>query len=668
MPTSIVDSPYGPLSVDHPEGASNDEIINYAKQNYNNQPSPGVDTLQSIMAAPRKVAEGIVGLPGTIRNVAGMGVDWLSGQPQGSTEQFLRDTNQQFGSPRLAPTPSDIQAQTSKVMGQSYEAQTQPGKYAGSATEGAIGALTGGASLPNLVMGVASGIGSQFGQQALPDHPIVGGIIGGVGGGISAGGIEKGVEALKNYNAAKSAGSEIGKTVGGGPVSSGAVSRLAMDAAANKLTPIGVASTMEALGPEAILMDAGQQFQQRGAVALSRIPGQAQSDVLDTLQGRTGTLLPTGRYKTGAQSAVRLNRDFDDAMGTDVPDMVQLQKTIHDTWHPQTEAAYKNIMSQYDDIGIPDAIKNRPAIQDEIGGAVDLAKNYGKTVKPGSLEYWDYVKKGLDMRINSLIRQGADIPGKQAADLGGLLDTKKSLVSYLDDATRDANGVSQYAYARKLSATEKGLKEASDFGPMLFNNRALPEEVSQQYKDMSIPEQAVARASIRRETSRLMGSVGNDAAKARALWDQNNVTDKTAAIFGQQNAQKIDNAINRENAFQELTNTATKQSISSLAQNTTEDMKNVAQNVPYRPTVAGMATYPIHKAMEWAHGQGMDTTRNDVSRVLLSKDTSFPAGKAAEVVRLLQGYNTQKAANISTPVSQQAIALARSLMAQGVGK
>lgn len=661
MPETIVKSPYGDVTVTHPSGASDAEIIEYAKKNYN--PTPiGEDIGRSVMAAPRKAIEGLIGLPGTANELIGIGIDKLTGQPSGTLAKMQAEQRKNSLLPDLSPpTPQDIQAQTSKILGPSYQPTTTPGKYAGSAVEGITGALTGGGALiPKVMMGAASGLGAEAAGEAIPENSWMqtpGRLLGGLMGGVSAILAGKGLAGARNYAAAKNTGSDIGQAIGGAPVVPGAVRRLAGDVQADRLTTKGVTQTANALGPEARLLDVGRQLEQRGAVGLTRIPGQAQSDILNTIEGRTGKLLPTGKYEPGAQSAQRLSSDFDTSMGP-VHDLVKLQGDIHERFGPLIKDAYQKVMSQHDDIGIPDAIKARPAIQSAMEGADELARNYGAIPKRGSLEYWDYVKKSLDQRINSLIRTGTDSVGK--ADLGGLLDSKRMLVNYLDEATKDATGQSGYQMARQLSATKKGLEEAAEFGPTMFNNRVLPEITRQQFQDMSVLEQATAKASIRRELDRLMGSVGNDASKAKALFSQNNVLEKAAAIFGPDAAEILKSAVNRENSFQGTTNAATRQSITNLAKNVTEDMRDVPQNMQVPNLYSALTSLPRAGA-QYLHGQGMETTRQDLARTLLSKSEEIPL-----VVKLLTEYNQKTAANAAAPTSMKMNALIRALISQGV--
>ena len=582
------------------------------------------------------------------------GIDYLTGKPL--TEE------QKNVIPKL-PTSSDIQSQTSKVLGPSYESQTPQGQFASAITQGALGGAAGaGPKVANTIAGALSGAGGEAASKMVPEGSfwqLPAQVLGSLAGGISAIVGGKALQGVRNYSAGNTVGQQIGQQIGGGPVSSGAVSRLGADVAADNLTPAGVAQTAQALGPEARLLDVGRQLEQTGAVGLTRIPGPAQSQMLDMIQGRTGKLLPTGKYEPGTNSAARLNNDFDAAMGPS-QDMVALQKQIHDQYHGPTQDAYNKVMGQYDDIGVPDAIKNRPAIESAMAGADELAGNYGATPKRGSLEYWDYVKKSLDGRINSLIRTGTDSQGK--ADLGGLLTAKRDLVSYLDNATMDQSGQSGYAFARKLSATEKGMEEASGFGKTMFNNQVLPEVAKQQFDDLSIAEQAVAKASIRRELERQMGSVGNDASKAKGLFSQNNVQAKAEAIFGKPAADQIKSAVDRENAFQGVTN-LTANSITPKAQQVIGSIQSEAPQIHLGNIVDRTVTGIPQMVVNALHGAGSANTQQGMARILNAQDQNIPA-----VVKLLQGYNAKRAANEAAPVSSQAQAMIRALLAQGVGR
>jgi len=225
MPVTQVKSPTGDIiSVQHPDGASDQEIIDYAKQNAA-PVSPGSDVMQSIAAAPRKVAEGLAGLPGTMQQGVGAAFDWMTGQPIGTSEKQRADIYSKSALPDLSPpNPQEIQAQTSKVFGPSYQPQTTPGKYAGAITEGVTGAMLGpGSVMSKLLIGGGAGTGGEIGKENMPNHPVLAGLFGNILGGGLAIGAGKATEALRNAISAKSAGANIGGVLGTGNVPAGAV-------------------------------------------------------------------------------------------------------------------------------------------------------------------------------------------------------------------------------------------------------------------------------------------------------------------------------------------------------------------------------------------------------------------------------------------------------------
>ena len=146
--------------------------------------------------------------------------------------------------------------------------------------------------------------------------------------------------------------------------------------------------------------------------------------------------------------------------------------------------------------------------------AENLAKNYGDPLRPTqetktilagpgyhiaedltqpppqSLKYWDYVKKSMDQRINTMMRSGIDdLSSAEKSDLGGLINAKQSLVSHLDSVTDG-----KYAEARAIASTKPELHEAFDFGQSIFNSKLLPEEVTAHINDLSMPAKAMAQA------------------------------------------------------------------------------------------------------------------------------------------------------------------------------
>lgn len=172
MPETVVTSPHGDITVTHPEGASPDEIISYAKANY--QPSTSstaYDVAASGAAGVGKGTAGLLGLPADAANalayyrdkyVTNPIVGALGGTQQ--TEEQLSakpDFNKAIGS-------ENIQKQIEKVTGEFHKPETTLGKYAETAGEFIPGALAapGGIATNAIRYGVLPGIASEAAGQA----------------------------------------------------------------------------------------------------------------------------------------------------------------------------------------------------------------------------------------------------------------------------------------------------------------------------------------------------------------------------------------------------------------------------------------------------------------------------------------------------------------------
>lgn len=649
MAETSVKSPTGEIvRVQHPEGATDDEIINYAKQN---APKPDVsvggDILRSVAAAPRKVVEGLAGLPGAAQSGVHAGMDWLTGTQTPGIENTP-------GVPNLLPTPQAIQAQTSKALGPSYQPQTTPGKFAGAATEGVTGAMMGpGGLMAKVLMGTGSGLGSEAAGEQFHGSPYepVARLAGGVAGGMGTIAAGKGVEAARNYSAAKSTGAEIGNILGTDPIKAGAVRRVGQSAADDGLTVQGARDAQAALGhDEAMVMDLGRQLQGR-AEQMSVQPGKAQNTVLDAVEGRTGEF--------GSEASRRAKDTLDTHLGPS-QDVVALKDRIHGIVQQHATPAYEKVMGAYPVVQVPDTITNRPVIAHAMKNAETLARNYGEQISaPGvtavpSLKYWDYVKKDLDRRINGMMRTGVDdISSAEKADLGGLLNAKKALVQHLDTVT---NG--EYAAARKIASTKPELDEAMDFGRSIFSSKLLPEEVSAHIADLSLPAQAMAQIGARREIERAIGQVRNEGAKARAFLDTNNNLQKIESLFGPDAARAIEARVAAENTFQSATETIARNSRTAVR---TELAKDTATPNfgDYHTTATGIVTAPIKSGLAYALEHGMTNTRSGISDILTAKQGKLPA-----VVEQLLKFNEKKASNATTPVGVQSKALLRALLSE----
>lgn len=639
MAQTQVQTPDGQtITVEHPDGASDDEILAFAKQNHP-APAVGPDVAQSIAAAPRKVAEGMIGLPGTLQSGVSAAFDWLTGNKTPIPP-----------SPGL-PTPADIQAQTSKVLGPSYQPQTTPGKYAGAATEGVVGALMGPGTLGSkLAMGVGSGVGSEAAQQYFPGHPVAASLAGGLLGGIGTGLAAKGLEAGRNYAAANLAGQQAGQTLGTQPIPGGAISRIASSMRDDAITPASAAVTQSAYGNHTMLMDLGRQLQTR-AEQIAQFPGVGQSTVLNAVEGRTG--------QYGSGSAGRIAQTLDSALGPS-QNVVQLMDSIDKLLDSQARPAYQQVMSKYQNIPVPEPITQRPAVQTAMDQAQSIAANYGVKVSPDTpnLQYWDYVKKAMDQRINGMMRSGIDdLSSIQKADLGGLIDAKNRLVSHLDQAT---NG--EYSAARQLAATKPELHDAYEFGQSIFNSKLLPEEVAAQVGDLSIGQQLMARVGARRELERVISNVRNEGAKARAFLDTDNNQQKISALFGPQAAKTISDRVAAENQFQAATQQVSQNSRTAIRSELQREIQ-APSPADYHTTLTGLLSAPLKSGLGMALGHGMQKTREGMANLLTAQGPQIQ-----QLVDQLTAYNQRRMANQLAPMGQYSGALARALIAQQAGR
>ena len=275
-----------------------------------------------------------------------------------------------------------------------------------------------------------------------------------------------------------------------------------------------------------------------------------------------------------------------------------------------------------------------------------------------TLEYWDYVKKAMDHRINGMMRSGIDdLSSSQKADLGGLINAKQSLVSHLDAVTQG-----EYATARQVASTKPELHDALDFGRSIFNSKLLPEEVTAHINDMSMPARAMAQVGARRELERTLSNVRNEGAKARAFLDTNNNSAKIAALFGPGAAKAISDRVAAENTFQQATQNISQNSRTALRQQLARDTTAI-NPADIHASVLGVVGAPITAPLAYALRHGMERTRGGISDILTASGGQIPP-----IVEQLMKYNAARAAHQTAPAGQQASALARALMAQQAGQ
>lgn len=156
----------------HPEGASQDEIINYAKQNYKPKTSStAYDVAASGAAGVGKGIANLAGLPADAANAFGYYRDKYVTNPIVSAIGGTPQTEEQLSakSPIIENLGSqNIKKQMEKVTGEFHKPETTAGKYAENVGEFLPGALVapGGIMSNAIRYGVMPGLASEAAGQA----------------------------------------------------------------------------------------------------------------------------------------------------------------------------------------------------------------------------------------------------------------------------------------------------------------------------------------------------------------------------------------------------------------------------------------------------------------------------------------------------------------------
>lgn len=445
---------------------------------------------------------------------------------------------------------------------------------------------------------------------------------------------------VKNYGATNAAGQEIAAMTGQPRAPAGAVRRVADSIAEDALTPAAVRAKASQLGPEAMLMDMGRQLGGR-AEAIAAQPGRGQNAVLDAVEGRTGQF--------GGNTAARVKRVVDTLAS------------------PQ----YKRVMSQHPaiwDDGLQ-KLSERPVIRQAMLDAYSLAKNYGEEVKnlfqkapqsasrmlsihrdghdiKPSLQFWDYVKKSIDARIERLEGKGGieKLNSKEIADMGGLVAAKNALLKHLDEVTSGG-----YALARKLSATKFEVRDAADFGRKAFQNGLLPEQFVARINDMSLPEQTMVKAAMRREIERVIDTARNDGAAARRFLDTEQNGQKISTIFGRDALAQIEKRIAAETHFQNIKTNVANNSRTAVRGELIKDTATPSADNALQTSVTGLVHAAGRGGLNYVRNQGMSRTREGIADLLTTKGPEMQ-----RLIEILSNLGTTRAANarpIQLPLS-----------------
>jgi hypothetical protein len=125
----------------------------------------GMSTAQGIQSG----IQGLVGMPGDIQQLAGMGASWGAGKLGFSPE--VQEGAKSLGLPQL-PTSGDVGAFAESIIGPKYKPQTDVGRYVGSVAEMVPAAVAGPGSLVRKgAMAVLPGVAMEATKDVTGGNP-----------------------------------------------------------------------------------------------------------------------------------------------------------------------------------------------------------------------------------------------------------------------------------------------------------------------------------------------------------------------------------------------------------------------------------------------------------------------------------------------------------------
>jgi hypothetical protein len=638
-----------------------------------------------------KGTEALLGFPGDAANLLAKGSKAASDY---IADNLGVDKGPDIAKP-IVPTSDIINKMVEGVTGPMHQPETTPGKYAETIGEfvpgavamgpgeGVAGALSNVGKLAAIPGAASEALGSRVEGTWLEPYAR---LLGALGGGTMGAAGSKVGEIMANRAAAAKGAAELGDNI-----PPAAVRKLAQNYEADELTPQAIAQKQAELGPQAMTLDMGRQMQGR-AEAIASQPGKGQNTVLDAVEGRTGPF--------GAATAQRVGNTLDQVMGPsqDVvavknaavgnigdmldqtlgpsPDIVATRNGINAAVDKHASPLYKSVMDAHPVVDVPSSITSRPVVAQAMKDAEQLAKNHGENITgtketktilsgPGyhiaddvenpaktSLRYWDYVKKALDSRINGMMKTGGiqDLDSAGKADLGGLMDAKKTLVNHLDNVTDGA-----YAVARRASATKFQVNDAIDLGRSALNTKLLPEELGEHMGGMSIPERAGVQLGMRREMQRIIDTAPDDAGAARKMLDTNQNRQKITQVFGKPAADAIDRWIGVHDA---LATGRSALNTNLLPEELAEKMRPMG--VPERTLLRTGMRREIDRIMDAARNDGaaarrlLDTNQNrEKIELVFGKPAADAVDKRIAAETQFQEATNKISSNSRTAVRQQ---------------
>lgn len=179
----------------------------------------------------------------------------------------------------------------------------------------------------------------------------------------------------------------------------------------------------------------------------------------------------------------------------------------------------------------------------------------------------DYAKRALDDQASAAVRAGTNNAARQASG-------KASQLTGIIDAQ-----VPAYAQARAAFAGPAKVLDAVDMGQQIFSGKTSPEDLQSTLSGMSPSEKDGLLAGAQSAVQKAIGNARTDAAGVKSLFDSANGKEKLALLVGQDQADQISAALDRERAFSATNGKVANNSVTSA---------NLAQQRVLSPELAGV--------------------------------------------------------------------------------
>lgn len=346
------------------------------------------------------------------------------------------------------------------------------------------------------------------------------------------------------------------------------------------------------LGPGAVAADLGPNMQML-AGGLTALPGQAQTTIKNALMNRAKA------------AGSRLATDIADNLGVNAP-LGQITQRIVDAQRAAAAPLYESVRNVRLPIdGDLKFVLQTPMGQKAFRQAADLMANDGIRVNGLTVGLVDYAKQALDDIASSSIRSGEKNLARQATQLADKL--KKGADAFAPD----------YAKAREAFAGPARVLDAIEEGQSVFTKNMTPEALKDLMSTMTASEKEGVLLGAQNAVQELIGNARNDALAVRNAFKANFSKEKLAMLIGDDAAENIFKAIEREAKFGETSHVAYGNSLTAAR----EEMKKLVS-----PETNPIATKP----QSWT-----GLFFNAIERARNSLTASYRQGQNAKLANML---------------------------------